>query len=275
MLPEDFQFSQGKLQDYVDCGRRFQLRHLLMQPWPSVIAAPAAVTEQHWQRGADFHRLAQQHTLGLDAELLEPTIDDETLLGWWRTYLEHPPADLPNGPRRAEVAVATTLADHRMVAKFDLLASGRDQLVVVDWKTMLKRPTRAALAQRLQTRVYRLVAVEAGASFFDGRSPHPEQVVMIYWFAGAGGAVERFAYDTEQLAIDHAYLVELVSRVAEAAGELESIWPLTADERRCRFCNYRSLCERGVKAGFLGDMDEDHDLPELQIDLEQIAEIEF
>ena len=36
-LPQDYQFSQGSLQDYVDCSRRFQLRYLWMQPWPSLV----------------------------------------------------------------------------------------------------------------------------------------------------------------------------------------------------------------------------------------------
>lgn len=272
VLPEDFQFSQGKLQDYVDCARRFQLRYVLMQPWPSVIAEPAAETERHWQRGAAFHRLAHQHTLGLDPGLLESTIDDDTLRGWWRTYLEHPPDGLPGDLRRAEVAVGMTLAGHRLVAKFDLLAAGPEQLVVVDWKTMLKRPSRAALAKRLQTRVYRFLAVEAGAGYMDGLVPRPGQVLMVYWFAQAGGATERFPYDGEQHAADREYLNGLTARIGE---HRERIWPLTPDEHRCRFCNYRSLCERGVQAGFLADLDEDEEPVDLEIDLEQIAEIEF
>ena len=48
-----------------------------------------------------------------------------------------------------------------------------------------------------------------------------------------------------------------------------------ADERLCRFCNYRSLCERGVEAGFLADLKDDLEMDDLEIDLEQIAEIEF
>jgi hypothetical protein len=45
--------------------------------------------------------------------------------------------------------------------------------------------------------------------------------------------------------------------------------------RQCRFCNYRSLCDRGVKAGFLVDLERDLEPEEIEIDLEQIAEIEF
>jgi CRISPR/Cas system-associated exonuclease Cas4 (RecB family) len=266
-------FSQGSLQDYVDCPRRFQLRYLLMQPWPALITDAPGEFEMHLQRGADFHRLAHQHTLGLDAERLAATLHDETLARWWSTFLAHPPARLPETIRRAEVAVTAPLAGQRLVAKFDLLAVEPGQhLVIVDWKTSLKRPSRVTLARRLQTRVYRYLAVEAGAAFNGGQRPEPEQVEMVYWFAEFGGATERFPYDADQHAADHDYLAGLI---AEITIRDEETWPLTPDERQCRFCNYRSLCERGVKAGFLGDLDEDVKMDELEINLEQVAEIEF
>jgi hypothetical protein len=279
-LPATFRFSQATLQDYVDCPRRFQLRYALMQPWPALITGSPGDFEQHAQRGRDFHRLAHQQALGLDPGRLAATIQDETLAGWWRTYLDHPPPDLPQRFRRPEVEVTAPLqvalaeaGGRRLLAKFDLLAAvPGERLVVVDWKTVLKRPRRSTLARRLQTRVYRYLAVEAGATFNDGERPRPEQVEMVYWFAAFDGAVERFPYDAGQHEADGDYLANLVSDIA---AHQESIWPLTPDERRCRFCTYRSLCERNVKPGFLGDLDEDLELPELEIDLEQVAEIEF
>jgi hypothetical protein len=95
---------------------------------------------------------------------------------------------------------------------------------------------------------------------------------MVYWFAEFGGATERFAYDAEQFNADREYLETLI---VEIANNRDSIWPLTPNERQCRFCNYRSLCERDVKAGFLEDLEEDLEPGELEIDLEQIAEVEF
>jgi CRISPR/Cas system-associated exonuclease Cas4 (RecB family) len=273
VLPNTFQFNQSSLQDYVDCPRRFQLRYVLMQPWPGLITDSPAQHEQHMQRAADFHRLAHQHALGLDADHLAARIHDETLARWWRTYLEHQPPDLPHAIRRAEAVLAAPLAGYRIVAKLDLLAvEPGERLVVVDWKTVLKRPQRSVLARRLQTRVYRYLTVEAGAAFNNGHRPRPEQVEMVYWFAVSGGDTERFPYNTDQHAADRAYLAELISRIA---SNKDSPWPLTADERTCRFCNYRSLCDRGVRAGFLDELEEDTESGELDIILEQVAEIEF
>jgi len=31
-----FSFAQSSLQDYLDCPRRFQLRYVLNQPWPTI-----------------------------------------------------------------------------------------------------------------------------------------------------------------------------------------------------------------------------------------------
>jgi predicted RecB family nuclease len=272
-LPGDFQFTQGKLQDYVDCQRRFQLRHVLMQPWPALITDEPDRFELHMQRGATLHRLAHQRAQGLDPARLAETIHDETLARWWMTFLRHPPRNLPEKVRRAEIVLAAPIGSHRLVAKFDLIAVQPGQrMVIVDWKTAGKQPPRQALVRRLQTVVYRYLAVEAGAALNAGRSPKPEQVEMIYWFAQADGQTVRFAYDKAQHDSAQAYLLDLVS---EVGAHSEPVWPLAADENQCRFCNYRSLCERGARAGFLDDLDDDFESLEEAIDLEQIAEVEF
>ncbi len=268
-----FLLSQGKLQDYVDCPRRFELRYLLMQPWPAPITTEPDAFEMQMRRGADFHRLAHRHALGIAPERPAATIHDAELARWWRTFLTHPPARLPETLRRAEVVVTAPLAGFRLMAKFDLLAvEPGERFVIVDWKTSRKRPTRATLARRLQTRVYRTLAVEAGAEFNGGQRPAPEQVEMVYWFAAHGGATERFPYDAEQYAADRDYLAGLIAQIAahDRPG-----WPQTRDERRCRFCNYRSLCRQDVQPGPLGELETDAEPEEMDADLEQIAEIAY
>jgi hypothetical protein len=274
-------FTQGKLQDYADCARRFQLRYLAEQPSPALIVDSPLELERLVQRGADFHRLVHQHLLGLDDALLAASIEDPQLAEWWRTYLTHPPAGLPQAVVRPEIVLAAPLpvpgiGTARLVARFDLLAAdpGR-RLVIVDWKTVARLPSRRRLEERLQTRVYRYLAVEAGAALNGGRHPEPEQVEMVYWFAAHGGRSERFAYDAEQHAAGREVLAGLVAEIADRAERGEPIWPLTPDREQCRFCNYRSLCERGVKAGRLENMEDDLESLDIEIDLEQVAEVEF
>lgn len=283
-LPPTFQFSQNSLQDYADCPRRFQLRYLLRQPWPAVQSEPlvggrfVSAYEQMLERGRRFHQLVQRHNLlDLPEAELTKTIDDPDLRRWWRNYQESPPPHLPTAIRRTEVTLSTPLGGHRLIARYDLVAleAGR-RAVVVDWKTSRKRPDPAFLAARLQTRVYRYVLVEAGTALNGGLPLSPDQVTMVYWFAEHPARPEILPYDAARHAADAAYLADLVAHIAARAGSGEKEWPLTPDERHCRFCTYRSLCDRGVLPGSLAEFDADQALDfSLDFEFEEIEEIEY
>jgi hypothetical protein len=121
----------------------------------------------------------------------------------------------------------------------------------------------------MQTRVYRYVLVEAGAALNGGQPIEPEQVTLVYWFAEFPAEPEVLPYDSAQHAEDAAYLIGLVD---EIAARTDPVWPLTSDEKRCRFCTYRSLCERGIAAGTGDESDVELDL---DIDLAQVEEIAY
>lgn len=279
-LTAEFQFSQGNLQDYVDCPRRFQLRYLLQVAWPAVEAEPAAEYEAQVLAGEAFHRLVHQHLLGIVSADTVRLPEMPLLEEWWRAYLAHAPADLP--PLRfPEVTLSAPLGAHRLVARYDLIAlepAGR--AVIVDWKTSAKRPTTEWLVGRLQTRVYRYLLVRAGASLWPAAPAIcPEQVEMIYWFANFPEEPERLLYDAVQYAADGELLAELAAEIAQRA---DGVFPLTSDVRRCLFCVYRSLCGRGATAGDLAQADDEPAGPEERtadwadrFDFEQIAEIAF
>ncbi|MGC8780518.1 MAG: PD-(D/E)XK nuclease family protein [Anaerolineae bacterium] len=293
LLPE-FQFSQGNLQDYVDCPRRFQLRYLLQLTWPAIEAEPADEYEAQVRAGEAFHRLVQQHILGIIPAAGTDLLLDEPLAGWWRAYLSSQPADLP-ALRFAEVVLSAGLGSHRLIAKYDLIAiEPGHRAVIVDWKTSARRPRPTWLAERIQTRVYRYLLVRAGAHLMARPRPgdvsgsagiikgeiRPEQVEMIYWFANFPDEPERLRYDAIQFAADDEYLAELA---AEITRRDDPVFPLTDDVRRCLFCTYRSLCGRGAVAGDFAAADDDTliaaDEPSAgwtdRFDIEQIAEIAF
>ncbi|MEE8390750.1 MAG: PD-(D/E)XK nuclease family protein [Anaerolineae bacterium] len=275
ILPTDFQFSQASLQDYVDCPRRFQLRYVERVAWPAPEAEPALENERYLQQGAAFHRLIHQHLLGFPPERLSSTVTDDNLQHWWRNYLESGLSNLPD-VRYPEVLLSAPVSDYRLVAKYDLvaIAPGR-RVVIVDWKTSRKRSQRKWLTQRLQTRVYPYLLVRAGAHLNDGQALEPEHVEMVYWFASFPNNPERFAYDAAQY---HADEVRLISLIEEIKNLRDHEWSLTTQERHCRYCPYRSLCQRGVRAGPFDEIEEtpepDDDF-DISIDFEQIAEIEY
>jgi CRISPR/Cas system-associated exonuclease Cas4 (RecB family) len=276
-LSADFQFSQNSLQDYADCPRRFQLRYLLHQPWPAADAEPLAEYERLLDLARRFHQSVQRHNLGLPESDLTGGMDDGDLRRWWRNYLESPPPDLPAAVRRPDVTLSVPLRGHRLSARYDLLAlDPGKRAVVVDWKTNQKRPSSSMLTGRLQTRVYRYVLVEAGTALNGGIRLSPEQVTMVYWFAEHPAQPEILAYDKAQHTADGGYLHDLVAKIAGRAESDPGEWDLTTDERHCRFCTYRSLCDRGVLPGPVSDFDADGAFEiSLDFEFEEIEEIEY
>jgi CRISPR/Cas system-associated exonuclease Cas4 (RecB family) len=274
-LPSDFQFSQSSLQDYVDCPRRFQLRYVLQLAWPAQEVEPALENEQHMRQGAAFHRLVHRHALGIPAENLSRAAREPDLRRWWHNYLEHRPEGLPE-MRFPEIVLSAPTGEHRLLAKYDLVAVDAGQrAIIVDWKTSRKRTKRKYLAERLQTKVYPYLLVRAGAHLNSGQPIAPEQVEMIYWFADHPDDPAHFSYDEAQYEADRACLTSLVEEIA-GPGDVD--FPLTPQEQRCKFCPYRSLCQRGVKAGSLDEMEDEADAGDafgVVLDFDQIAEIEY
>ncbi len=268
MLPAGFTFSQSSLQDYVDCPRRFELRYLRQLQWPAVESEPALENERRQQEGQLFHRLVQQHLLGLPEASLTRLASSPDLRRWWDNYRAHP-VPLDDYAKYTEMTLSAPLGAFRLTAKYDLLAiRPAQQARIYDWKTYARRPRNEWMAARLQTRVYRALLVRAGASLNGGAPIQPEGVEMIYWYADYPTEPARFPYDAGQYRRDWATLEKLSAEIA-AAGD----FPPTDEETRCRFCAYRSYCARGVAAGEDGETESE--LLEAEIDLEQIQEIEF
>ncbi|MGD2143707.1 MAG: PD-(D/E)XK nuclease family protein [Anaerolineae bacterium] len=278
-LPSDFHFSQGSLQEYVDCPRRFQLCRVHRLRWPAVEAEPALENERRLQRGAAFHRLIHQHLVGIPAQPLSESVTDSDLRRWWRNYLESGPADLPS-QHYPEIGLSAPVGAFRLVAQYDLVAvEPGERAVIVDWKTNHRRPSRQSLSDRLQSRVYPYLLVRAGASLNGGEKVRPEQVTMAYWFANFPEKPERFAYHSDQYDADRRYLEGLVAKIEESVEGCseDEAFPRTDDQRRCRHCHYRSLCHRGVEAGPLDERsweDREEEGFDFDLDFEQIVELD-
>jgi CRISPR/Cas system-associated exonuclease Cas4 (RecB family) len=273
-LAEGFQFSQGVLQDAVDCKRRFQLRYLEERAWPALIADPVLDQERHMRQGVQFHRLVQQHQLAMPEDRLTALASEPDLQRWWANYAKHPPENLPP-QRHPELILSASIENFRLMAKYDLIAIEPGQrAVIVDWKTSRKRPAQKWLSERMQTRVYRYLLVKAGAHLNGGTALLPEQVEMVYWFADFPNEPERFAYNDEQFEADDTLIGDLIRTMNTLDPDQ---FLMTDDEHHCRFCPYRSLCNRGVKAGDWQALEDEVDVDDVGIDLEleHIAEIEF
>lgn len=267
-LPDDFVFSQSALQDYDDCHHRFELRYLLDVRWPAQETAQAMQYEAGQQKGQQFHHLAHQHALGIPAEALAATIQDDELRAWWNRYLAWQSAQLP-AERFPELMLTAPLGETLLMAQYDIVAKLADgTLLIVDWKT--GRPqTSARLAYRMQTIVYPFVLAKAGDWLNAGQPIAPDRIRFVYWFAENGGTVE-FQLSAEKLLQDETRMVSMINDILSA-----SEFPKTKNERHCRFCVYRSLCERGEQPGDLSELEDDDLLGGFSLKLDEIEEISF
>lgn len=261
MLPSTFHFTQSSLQDYVDCPRRFQLRYIESQAWPGIEAEPFLDHEHFLERGSRFHRLVERHQLGLDSALLESSIVDLDALEWWRAYLDFDFLHSLKGARYPEFTLVGELDGHRIAATYDLLVVVPDgRLVIFDWKTYRRTPSRQQLADRVQTRLYRYLAVSAGLPLF-GHEVLVSSVSMVYWIVSDPTSPFVFEYSVREYAEDRAFLYGLFVSLRLHQGE----WSKVAGESFCRFCMFRSLCGRGFVGG----------LEEVGIESDNIAGLGF
>jgi CRISPR/Cas system-associated exonuclease Cas4 (RecB family) len=269
ILPSSFIFSQSSLQDFSDCPRRFQLRFIDQLQWPAIETEPALENERHQLEGQLFHRLVQQHLIGLPVEKLTRMVNTPNLSRWWENYINYQ-FNLDGYSLHTELTLLAPVKSYRLMAKYDLVAVKPNQSTAIyDWKTYHKRPRDEWMAARLQTRVYRAMLVKAGSHLNEKVPIPPEQIEMIYWYSDHPSEPARFPYTSTQYTRDWENLAGLIEEIANH-GHFQK----TDDEKKCAYCPYRSFCNRGDKAGMSEDLDEDASA-ETEISLEQIAEIEY
>ena len=282
-LPEGFLFSQSNLQDYIECQRRFQLRYLLHQAWPAVEVEPYLEYERRMDQGAKFHKIIRQFLIGVTEDKIWHSImTDEVMKQWWTDFIK----TIRGGDLKfildkgnlhfEEISLTAPIGKFRLIAKYDLLIVQKDsRLIIFDWKTSQNLPKRRWLGERIQTHVYPFVLVEAATSLLNRERIDPGQIEMVYWFANHPEQIVRFCYNEKSYLEDKRFFNNLVTTISH---KIETVFPLTPDIKRCLFCTYRSLCNRGVTPGDLQHLerepDADQDL-ELSLDFDQIGEIEY
>jgi hypothetical protein len=272
-LPDDFVFTQNNLQDFVDCPRRFQLKYLLKTAWPAPISEPIEENDRLIQLGSQFHQMVHQYYLGIPEEKITRWVKDEDLQSWWSAFFSNPPTDIP-AARQPEIELSMPFEKYRLAAKIDLLAVEKGKrAVILDWKTTHKPPKPAFVSNRIQSLVYPFIAMSTGSALNDYKSFDPSQVTMIYWYPAYPDNPVILTFDSAWLEKTRAVLQKLVNEITSLKLD---IFPLTVDTKKCQFCRYRSLCERGTTAGFLDEEDdtdqEDEDSPDINFDeIEGIA----
>jgi CRISPR/Cas system-associated exonuclease Cas4 (RecB family) len=277
-LPIDFQFSQNNLQSFINCPRQFELRYILRQDWPAVQSVPVLEQERQMKLGYQFHHMLHQYLSGMSPDSISKMISDLDLMRWWNSFLVHSPVRQLPKPQYPEYYLIAPFAGFRLVAKYDLLAvDPGNHAVIFDWKTSRTTPNTAYLKQRMQSRLYPFLLSLAGKNLNQGIPLSPEQIEMIYWFPEYPKSFVSIQYSSSQYQKHHDEIQALISEIL-ALEDAEGIFPQTNDESHCLYCRYRSLCDRGKKAGEWQHNGLDT-LPDDEImfdfDFDQIGEISF
>ena len=99
---------------------------------------------------------------------------------------------------------------------------------------------------------------------------------MVYWFAEFSALPIVLQYGDAHHAANQSDLSNLVAQIAAQAEEKAEAWPLTDNTALCRFCTYRSLCDRGVVPGRVTEWDIDAALDlSFEFKFDDIEEIEY
>ncbi len=257
-IDPDFIFSANSLQDYTDCPRRFELKYLLKRDWPAEESEPVLEWEHELQLGTRFHQLVYQHLSGLPEEALITSINDTDVESWFRNFLAFY-RQQEFSQIFPEFRVRVPLGEYQAVAVYDLLALTPDQrLVILDWKTSRKIPRREWISGRMQTVLYPFAALASAGNFLPDVTISAESIEMTYVYVRhTADNTLSFSYDAARHTANRTHLERLVAEIADLElGE----FPLTEEKRHCKFCVYRSLCERGQNAGSLSELESEPDL---------------
>ena len=274
-LGNNFLFSANNLQDFIDCPRRFELKYILKQNWPAVTSQPVLEMENKIQMGNSFHQLVHQYLSGISGNLLDNSINDPELLKWFIKFQEYINKYL-HFPYFSEFSVFLPFEGFRLIAVFDFITLTNDNKIMLgDWKTTSRLPKRELLFQSIQSYLYPFLAYETRQHIFtQAGSLRQQDSYMEYWFPGfPENSITREYSDTS-----HATSRELLSSlISEIVHKESGAFEKTSNDKRCVFCQYSSLCERGIQAGRHKDSENEPESDSLIncLDFDQIEEIAF
>ena len=271
-LAEDFRFSAKNLQDYADCPRRFELKYILKQSWPAEVSQPVQEVEEKMEKGRLFHKLVNQFLSGVSGDMIVDSLGDSQTIVWFERFLEF---FEESGilPFASELRTITSLAGYRLVAVFDLIGINAEKKpVIIDWKTSIQPPRESFYQGKIQTGLYPLIAAKSLENIFRDVNFEKYPVTMQYWFPEFPEKTIRFVKNLDEIESDRERISGLIKEIEETP---EGNFLKTDHLKRCDYCEFRSLCRRGILAGNILQQDEYADLEQIlgELTLEEIEEI--
>jgi len=270
-----FLFSQQSLQDYLDCPRRFELRYLLHIDWPAEESHPMLEREGWFARGSAFHKLARGFLCGIPKATVMKSTSDPTLILWFDRLTDFLSTHQGAKFWWSEKTLNANLDGFIFTSVLDAVAAFENgEILIFDWKTSQKLPKKETIGARIQTLLYPIMLRNNIKQIkYDLAFPN-SPLKIIYWFSEYPEQQYEFSFSPEQITENSRFIIDLVKIVSSTQpGDFH----LTQDQKKCLFCVYRSLCDRGTKSGNMSELEDtargENDSSSIR--LSDIDEIEF
>ena len=274
-LLNNFQFSQSNLQDYLSCPRRFELRYISRIKWPAPISESFLEFEKHQKMGEMFHNMINQYCLGVPVNLILPPNSPPLISQWWENFLISFPLNKLPIIRFPEFKISVLEKSNRVIGRFDLLTiDTQGKITIYDWKTSINKVPVSRLVNSVQSRLYPILIVEGGKGLNNGLPFIPDQVEMVYWFPGFPDNSVTITYDTQKYFSDKQLINNLIFEIINLS---QNEFTKTAEEKNCRFCNFKSFCEINSSSEDWTSVENYFDESQFSfnINFDQIAEVEY
>jgi hypothetical protein len=273
--PLSLSFNQSNLQNFKECPRRFQLKHLKEISWPAATSMPLSEFERVIHLGNQFHHLAHQYFVGIKPELIHASIQDADLVEMWNNFYGFAKS-LSGFDLFSEQTLHTLINGNTIIAKFDLIVKKADQYIIFDWKTSQHIPPLSYLSDRVQTLLYPYIFYISGSELFGDAQIEPSQILFNYFYPLSSDPVVSFPYSEKIHKEFTSTLVDFIDKITSLHNS-DNNFPLTTDQSKCNLCQFRSICNRGIDAADLNSIDlyDWEDLSDIQFDIDNIKELEF
>jgi len=263
-------YSASKLQDFLDCERKFELKHLLRRECPAIISEPAHLVETRAELGRRFHFLTHQLFCGVPASAIFTQIKDDTLKSWFDAFLNFFPS-LKGKPRFSEFLLLSRINNRSIITVFDFMQLSDNKFIqIFDWKTGPYLPSQKSAAKKIQTILYPIAVWISKENLFshDGSRLQP-LVKMCYWYPQFPDGTIEFVADQEKIQNNIDHIGQLIERIESTKiGAFRQ----TDNIKQCGYCLYRSICDRGKIAGKM-EFKDSEDSGVFEVDFDQLTEI--
>ncbi len=276
-MPElnNFIFSSHNMQEFLDCERRFELKYLLKQSWPAPQSEPVLEVEKRIRIGREFHFMIHQYLSGISlSDLLHMNIEPE--LKRWLGQFEAFYGNYSFIDHYSEHSITSPFMDYFLTAVYDFIGLAENsKLIIADWKTSHLPPRKERIEKTVQSFLYQYLAFENRQQLFGHTDIGFGDIEMIFWNSIHPNDIVTLPYSEKQHEKNQESLIQIIEKIISLPmGKFSK----TDNLKKCAYCQYRSLCQRGIKAG-LYDQDQDEvlemDTLISEINFDESAEIPY